>query len=94
MEDDASFSDSPEGATAAAKVINNTYGYLRDADGSPCDFVEILSHRGKDIASLEFELRWSNGQQTFAPLRLVKMDQPAMVARYVLKQKITCDSHE
>jgi hypothetical protein len=74
-DDDASFDDSPEGAAAAADVINNTFGYLRDADGSLCEFVEILSHRGKDLNSLEFELRWSNGQTTFAPLRLVCQGQ-------------------
>jgi hypothetical protein len=42
---------------------------------------------------LELELLWSNGQQTFALLALVKSDQPTLVAKYVLKHKIPCDSN-
>jgi hypothetical protein len=44
--------DDPADESAAAEVINNTFCHLRDADGSPCDFVDILSHRGTSVSNL------------------------------------------
>jgi hypothetical protein len=67
-DDDVDLGESFEGAAAVPDTINTTFGYLCDMDGSPCDFVDILSHQGNTIPLLELELLWSNGQQTFAPL--------------------------
>lgn len=90
-DDDVPFFESPEDRTAAAAVINDTFSYLRESDGSPCEFVEILSHRGNNVKTLEVKLKWSNGQISWAPFGLVKKDQPAMLAKYVLKTKIDVD---
>jgi hypothetical protein len=90
--EDALQFDYPADTSAAADVVNDTFSYLQDADGAPCDFVSILSHRGNSIASLELEIQWSNESVTWAPLELVKKDQPAMVAKYVLAHTISCDT--
>ena len=89
--DDAlNFAD-PEDVSAAADVINNTFCHLRDADGAPCDFVDILSHCGTSVSNLELELLWSNGMVTWAPLANVQSDQPSLVAKYVLANTIEGD---
>jgi hypothetical protein len=43
-DDDMTLGDSGVDATQAADAINTTFGYLRNMDGSPCEFVDILSH--------------------------------------------------
>jgi hypothetical protein len=90
--DDALQFDDPVDTSEAANVVNNTFGYLRDADGSPCDFVEILSHRGDSVSSLELEVRWTNGTNTWASFADVKEDQPALAAKYILANTISCDT--
>jgi hypothetical protein len=89
--DEALHFDDPEDESAAAEVINNTFCHLRDADGAPCDFVDILSHRGTSVSTLELELLWSNGMKTWAKLADVQADQPSLVAKYVLANKIEGD---
>ena len=89
--DDALQFDDPEDVSAAADVINNTFCHLRDADGAPCDFVDILSHRGTSVSTLELELLWSNGMKTWAKLADVQSDQPSLVAKYVLANTIEGD---
>jgi hypothetical protein len=92
-DNDVDSGESFDDAAAVSDTINTTFGYLREMDGSPRDFVDILSHQGNTSLLLELELLWSNGQQTFAPFALVKKDQPTMAAKYVLKNKIPCDSN-
>jgi hypothetical protein len=85
-DDDVDSGESFDDAAAVSDTINTTFGYLNEMDGSPCDFVDILSHRDNTIPLLELELLWSNGQQTFAPFALMKKNQPTMVAKLSTEQ--------